>query len=167
MGANGSRSYTLPLAQLQALVGKKFPQQRRLSGLIELTLLRPRLRLLPETNRLGTLIDLSASELVMGTRYDGTMDLDYGIRFDATDGRIRMADVHVGKVSIPAVPAPYQPLFTRNAPRMAEQLLDGLVLHEIKPEELAMVNGLGFKVGEVRVTRDGLRVELLPVLSVP
>lgn len=167
LGPNGSRSYTLPLTQLQDLIGKKFPQRRRLSSLIELSLLRPRLRLLPDTNRLGTMIDLSVSEMVMGTRYDGTMDLDYGIRFDAKDGRIRMADVHVGKVDVPSVPTPYQPIFTRNAPRMAEQLLDGLVLHEIKPEELAMVNGLGFKVGEVRVTREGLRVELLPVLGGP
>lgn len=166
-GANGTRSYTLPLAQLQELIGKRFPVRRSLSGLIDLTLLNPRLRLLPESNRLGTLIDLSATEQIMGTRYDGAMDLDYGIRFDAKDGRIRMADAHVSKVDFPAVPAQYQPLFTRNVPRVAEQLLDGMVLHEIKPEQLAMVNGLGFRMGEVRVTREGLRVELLPVLGGP
>ncbi|MGB3069440.1 MAG: DUF1439 domain-containing protein [Ottowia sp.] len=167
VGEGGARSYTLPSAQLQELIGKRFPVRRSLSGLIELTLLNPRLRLLPETNRLGTQIDLSAAEKIMGTRYAGAMDLDYGIRFDAKDGRIRMADVHVAKVDFPAVPGEYQPLFTRNAPRLAEQLLDGMVLHEIKPEQLAMVNGLGFRVGEVRVTREGLRVELLPVLGGP
>ena len=165
MGANGTRSYALTLAQLQELISKKFPQRRSFSGLMELTLLNPRLRLLPETNRLGTLIDLSASELLMGTRYSGTMDLDYGIQFDAKDGRIRMADVHVGKLDFPAVPAPYQAIFVRNASRMAEQALNGMELHEIKPEQLAMVNGLGFRVGAVRVTREGLRVELLPVLG--
>ena len=165
VGPNGTRSYTVPLAQLQELIGRKFPQRRRLSGLIELTLLRPRLRLLPEANRLGTLIDLVAAEMVMGTRYEGSMDLEYGVRFDAADGRIRMSDVRVGKVDVPAVPLPYQPLFQNHAPRVAEQLLDGLILHEVKPEELAMVNGLGFKVGEVRVAREGLRVELLPVFG--
>lgn len=166
-GEGGTRSYTLPLTQLQELISKRFPARRSLSGLVELTLLNPRLRLLPESNRLGTLIGLSAAEQIMGTRYDGVMDLDYGISFDAKDGRIRMTDVHVGKVDFPAVPAQYQPLFTRNAPRVAEQLLSGMVLHEIKPEQLAMVNGLGFRVGEVRVTREGLRVELLPVLGGP
>ena len=35
-----------------------------------------------------------------------------------------------------------------------------------KPDQ-AMVNGLGFRLGEVRVTREGRRVELLPALGAP
>ncbi|WP_156909372.1 DUF1439 domain-containing protein [Ottowia thiooxydans] len=166
-GADGTRSYTLPRAQLEELIGKKFPQQRRLSGLIDVTLQRPRLQLLPETNRLGTSIDLTAAEMLLGTRYEGRVDLDYGIRFDAADGSIRMVDVRVGKVDFPSVPQQYQPLFARAAPRMVEQLLNGMVLQEIKPDQLALVNGLGYRVGEVRVTREGLRVELLPALPGP
>ncbi|MBH1965159.1 MAG: hypothetical protein I8H77_12530 [Comamonadaceae bacterium] len=166
-GADGTRSYTLPKAQLEELIGKKFPQQRRVSGVIDLTFQRPRLSLLPDTNRLGTSIDLTAAEMLLGTRYNGTVDLDYGIRFDAADGSIRMTDVRVGKVDFATVPQQYQPLFARTAPRMVEQLLNGMVLHEIKPDQLAMVNGLGFRVGEVRVTREGLRVELLPALGGP
>ena len=166
-GAGGPRSYTLSLTQLEKLIGGKFLQRRQLAGLMEITLLRPRLRLLPETNRLGTLIDLLVSEQVMGKRYEGTMDLDYGIRFDAADGAIRMVDVRVGKVEFPAMPEQLRPLFARAAPRLAEQSLNEMVLHKIEPDQLTMVNGLGYRVGEVRVTREGLRVELLPVLAVP
>ncbi len=164
---SGTRSYTLPQADLEELIGTKFPQRRRLSGLVDISLKRPRLRLLPDSNRLGTLIDLSATELVLGTSYDGVMDLDYGIGFDAADGRIRMTDVHVGRVDFPAVPAQYQSLFAQAAPRVAEQALNGLVLHEVTPEQLALVNGLGFKVGAVQVVREGIRVELLPALGMP
>lgn len=165
--SSGPRSYTLPLAQLEKLIGGKFPQRRQLAGLMEITLLKPRLRLLPETNRLGTLIDLLVSEQVMGRRYEGTMDLDYGIRFDASHGAIRMVDVRVGKVEFPAMPEQFRPLFARAAPRLAEQSLNEMVLHKIEPDQLTMVSGLGFRVGEVRVTHEGLRVELWPVLAVP
>lgn len=160
--ARGARSYTLPLAQLEKLIGGKFPQRQRLSGLMEIALLRPRLRLMPEANRLGTMIDLLVSEQLWGRRYEGTMDLDYGIRFDAADGAIRMVDVRVGKVDFPAMPDQFRPLFDRAAPRLAEQSLNDMVLHKIEPDQLAMVNGLGYRVGEVRVTREGLKVDLLP-----
>ena len=161
----GARSYTLPLAQLEKLIGAKFPQRRQISGLMEITLLRPRLRLLPEANRMGTMIDLLVSEQLLGRRYEGTMDLDYGIRFDAADGAVRMVDVRVSKVDFPAMPEQLRPIFARAAPRLAEQSLNEMVLHKIEPAQLAMVNGLGYRVGEVRVTREGLKINLLPALA--
>lgn len=163
--ARGPRSYTLPLSQLEELIGGKFPQRRQLSGLMEITLLRPRLRLLPEANRMGTMIDLLVSEQLLGRRYEGTMDLDYGIRFDAADGAVRMVDVRVSKVDFPAMPEQLRPIFARAAPRLAEQSLNEMVLHKIEPAQLAMVNGLGYRVGEVRVTREGLKINLLPALA--
>ncbi|MBY4597673.1 DUF1439 domain-containing protein [Ottowia caeni] len=165
--SSGPRSYTLPLAQLEKLIGRKFPQRRQLAGLMEITLLRPRLRLLPETNRLGTMIDLLVSEQVVGKRYEGSMDLDYGVRFDASDGSVRMVDVRVGKVEFPAMPEQFRPLFARAAPRLAEQSLNEMVLHKIEPDQLSMVSGLGYRVGEVRVTREGLKVDLLPASAAP
>ncbi len=160
--AGKPRSYTLPLAQLEKLIGSKFPQRRQLAGLMEVALLRPRLRLLPEANRVGTMIDLLVSEQLMGRRFEGTMDLDYGIRFESSDGSVRMVDVRVGKVDFPAIPEQLRALVARAAPRLAEQSLNELVLHKIEPDQLTMVNGLGYRVGEVRVTREGLKVDLLP-----
>lgn len=165
--SRSARSYTLPLAQLEKLIGGKFPQRRQMAGLMEVALLRPRLRLLPEVNRLGTMIDLLVSEQFMGRRFEGTMDLDYGIRFEPSDGSVRMVDVRVGKVDFPAIPEQLRAFVARTAPRLAEQSLNELVLHKIEPDQLTMVNGLGYRVGEVRVTRQGLRVELVPIFATP
>lgn len=165
--ATGRRTYTLALDQLEALVRPKFPQQRQLSGWMDIRLDRPRLRLIPQSNRLGTTLDLSATERFLGTQHDGTMDLDYGIRFQASDRTIRMSEVRVRSLDFPAVPLQYQALFTQAAPRLAEQVLDGMVLHEVSLDQLALVDGLGFRVGEVRVTQKGLRVELVPVWGTP
>ena len=73
--------------------------------------------------------------------------------------------MHVNAVDFATVPPAYRGEFQRNAPRVAEQLLEGLVLHEIKREQLEMLDGMGFAVGELRVTPEGLRVQLVPALG--
>ena len=46
-------------------------------------------------------------------------------------------------------------------------MLNGIVFHEIKPDQLAMVNALGFLLGEVRVTREGPRADLFLAFGAP
>ncbi len=163
----GTRSYTLPQAELQSLIDRRFPYRRSLSGLLDIALLHPRMRLLPQENRLGTQLDIAVAERVMGTHYDGSMDLDYGIRFEPQDRTIRLVGVRVHRVEFPGVPPAYSQALAQAAPRAAEQLLEGAVLHEVKADQLALLGGLGLAVGEVRVTPQGLRVELVPGLGKP
>lgn len=164
--AAAGRSITLGLAQLDEELRRRFPLTRQVSGgLFELTLLRPRVRLLPERDRLGTQLDLALTELLMGTRHAGQMDLDYGLRFDAPSRTIRLRDVRVHQVDFPTVPPPFQADFARHAPPLAEQLLEGLALHQIPREQLMLLDGLGFKVAALRVVPQGLRVELKPALG--
>lgn len=163
----GTRSYTLPQAELQSLIDRRFPYRRSLSGLLDIALLHPRMRLLPQENRLGTQLDIAVAERVMGTRYDGSMDLDYGLRFEPQDRTIRLVGVRVHRVEFPGVPPAYSQALAQAAPRAAEQLLEGAVLHEVKADQLALLGGLGLAVGEVRVTPQGLRVELVPGLGKP
>ena len=50
--------YTVPLAQLQAMVDPKFPRSVPVQGMFNLTVQTPHLRLLPEVNRLGAAMAL-------------------------------------------------------------------------------------------------------------
>jgi hypothetical protein len=40
-------------------------------------------------------------------------------------------------------------------------------LHTLEPEQLAVVEGLGYAIGEFQVTPAGLRVVLMPALAPP
>ena len=166
-GGDGTRSITLGQTQLNDELLRRFPLTRRVSSVFDVSLRNPRVQLLPERNGLGTQLDISVTELLMGSRHDGRMDLDYGLRFDAPTRTIRLAGVHVKAVDFAGVPAAYRGEFSRQAPRVAEQLLEGMVLHEIKREQLDMLGGMGFAVGELRVTPQGLRVQLVPALGKP
>ena len=53
-------SYTVTAAHLQAALAARFPRRQPVAGLAELELQAPRLRLLPEENRVGAELALQA-----------------------------------------------------------------------------------------------------------
>ena len=160
--ANALRTITLSQAKLNELVAKRFPYTRTFSGLAELSLQSPRLRLLPQDNRLGTALDLVVAERLTGSRYSGGIDLDYGLRFDDQEGAIRMTDVKVNRIAVDQVPPAQRQLISQYAPRAAETLLSNMVLYRIPDEYLSMARNLGWVVSTLRVQPDGLRIELGP-----
>ena len=159
---NALRTITLSQAKLNELVATRFPYSRNYSGLVDLTLQSPLLRLLPQTNRLGTAVDLVVAERLTGSRYTGGMDLDYGLRFDDKEGAIRMADVKVNRVAVDQVPPAQRQLLSQYAPRAAETLLSNMVLYRIPEEYLGMARNLGWVVSTLKVLPEGLRIELGP-----
>ena len=160
--ANALRTITLSQAKLNELVAKRFPYTRNFSGLADLSLQSPRLRLLPQDNRLGTALDLVVAERLTGSRYSGGIDLDYGLRFDDQEGAIRMTDVKVNRIAVDQVPPAQRQLISQYAPRAAETLLSNMVLYRIPDEDLSMARYLGWVVSTLRVQPDGLRIELGP-----
>jgi hypothetical protein len=162
--APGSKTFTVAPEQLQQAIGKRFPYQQKLADVLDLKILSPRLALLPATNRLGTELDLNLLERIGGRTYTGTMALDYGLRFEASDKSVRMTGVRVSSVKLNNVPEPFNDAISRHMPRLAEQLLTDYPLHTFSEQDLSLVSGLGFEPGEIRVTPQGLRVTLDPML---
>jgi hypothetical protein len=161
--APGSKTVTIAQDQLQATIGKRFPYQQKLADVLDLKILSPRLALLPDTNRIGTELDLNLLERIGGRTYTGTMALDYGLRFEASDKSVRMTGVRVSSVKLNNVPEPFNEAISRHMPRMAEQLLNNYALHTFSEQDMMLVSGLGFEPGEIKVTPKGLRVTLDPM----
>ncbi|MDO5288401.1 MAG: hypothetical protein Q4F13_02030 [Pseudomonadota bacterium] len=159
---NALRGLTLSPQQLNALLARQFPYTRSFSGLADLTLQSPSLSLLPASNRLATAFGLVVTERLMGTRYSGGMDLDYGLRFDATQGAIRMADARVNRLSIDQLPRAQQQLVSQWAPMVAEHLLADMVIYRFAPAQLELARNLGWVVNALRVQPDGLHIAMGP-----
>ena len=143
---------------------KRFPYQQKLADVLDLKIMSPRLALLPDTNRIGTELDLNLLERIGGRTYTGTMALDYGLRFERSDNTVRMTGVRVSSVRLNDVPEPFNGAISRHMPRMAEQLLSNYALHTFSDQDMSFVSGLGFEPGEIKVTPKGLRVTLDPML---
>ena len=164
IAAPGSKTVTIPQEQLQEKIAKRFPYQQKLADVLDLKIMSPRLALLPDTNRIGTELDLNLLERIGGRTYTGTMALDYGLRFERSDNTVRMTGVRVNSVRLNDVPEPFNGAISRHMPRMAEQLLSNYALHTFSEQDMSLVSGLGFEPGEIKVTPKGLRVTLDPML---
>ena len=158
----GPFSYTIPQATLQQAIAKRFPYRQSLGDLLEMQVQTPRLSLLPERNRIATVLDLALSGRLMGDAYSGTIGMDYGLRFEPRDNTIRMTNVQVTSLNLDGVPAPYQGVVQRYAPRLAEQLFDDFPLHRISAKDMARASDWGYELGGFKVTREGLQVTLNP-----
>ncbi len=163
----GARSLTFTEAELNQATAQHFPMQRSVQGLLQIELSRPQVRLQSASNRLRTSVALRVSEPFTGRAYDGVVSVNHGLRYEASDRSLRMTAVQVDRVDFPSVPEPYRRLLADSAPQVVAQALTEMPLYTAKPEQTAVLEGMGFAIGELQVTPAGLRIVLMPALLAP
>ncbi len=159
--ARSQPSYTVSSQQLQEAVAKRFPLKYPVGGLLDLTLLTPQLRLLPTLNRLGTDIVVDASGPALQRNYTGTFDVDFALRYEASDQSIRAHQLRVNSLRLAGLPPGPSALIEAFGPSLAGQTLQEVVLHRLKPEDLALANGMGLEPGTITVTAKGLTIAFI------
>lgn len=155
-GAQAQPSYTVTTAQLQDAVAKRFPLRKRAEGILDITVQAPQLRMMPELNRLGAVMAVEAGGPALRRAYPGTFDLDFALRYEASDMTIRAHQLRVNTLQFEGVPPEVSLLLASYGPQLAEQALQGAVLHTLKPQDLALPDSMGVQPGSITVTARGL-----------
>jgi len=158
----GARSISISQAQLQQAVAAKFPLARSWQGMVVIQLQKPKVELLAQSNSLRAAFDIWVTEKLMGNEYPGQMTLDFGLAFHDADASIRLHNVRVQQLQMQGVPAAYQGMFQTYAPRLAEQVLQGLLVYELPASQRMLLQGLGYTVERMEVQEQGLRIVLAP-----
>lgn len=164
-GLGGPQVITLDEAELNRLVAKNFPQQRRALEILELKIDVPRVTLQPQSNRLATEFDVTATERLGARSYAGQLALDYALRYDETGQAVRMIDVRVRRLQFDGAGERLAPLVDRLGSLLAEQVLADAVVHRFRPEDLARGSARGVQPGAVTVTARGVEITLVPARS--
>jgi hypothetical protein len=159
----GPRTVEVTQAQLEQLLARRFPLTRRVLEIFDVTVSAPRLRLLPESNRIATDFDLGSTDRLLRSQHSGALALSFGLRFEPSDNTLRVTQVRVERLQIDGAPAPLQRQFERIGTLIAEQALDDQVIHTLRPKDVEAVQGRGYRPSELRVTPRGLLVTLLPI----
>lgn len=157
----GGPGYRISLAQLEGALAERFPLRYPVSGLFDLTVDTPRLRLLPELNRLGSELLLQAAGPALQRSYRGDVDLDFALRYEAADRTIRAQHLRVNAVHMDGLNREGQLLLQRAAADMARQSLAEVVLHRLRPGDLALADAMGLQPGAITVTPAGLAVDFV------
>jgi hypothetical protein len=154
--ARAQPSFKVSAEQLQQAVARRFPLRYPVGGLLDLNVQAPRLRLLPELNRLGTEMVVEASGPALKRSYTGLFDLDFALRYEATDQSIRAYQLRVNSLRFDGLaPGPSQ-LLDAYGPALAAQTLHEVVLHQLSPQDLALPDAMGLQPDSITVTAQGL-----------
>ena len=157
-GALAQPSYTVPLAQLQEMVATKFPRSVPVQGLFDLNLQAPQLRLLPAVNRLGATMAVDAAGPALRRSHSGTFDVEFALRYEASDRTLRAHQIKLGRLDFPTLKPAVTDLLNAYGPVLAEQSLREVTLHQLRPQDTAVFDGLGLQPGPITVTAKGLTV---------
>jgi uncharacterized protein DUF1439 len=159
----GTKTMTFSEADLARMLESHGPFQKRLLDVLDVRINRPSVRLLPESNRLSTDLDVATTERISGKTYSGRIAVDYALRYDEAAQAIRMTQVRVNKLQIDNLPSPEKTGLNRLGTLIAEQLLNDAVLYRFRASDLKNAEGHGYKPSAVTVTSRGVEVTLAPI----
>ena len=160
------RSITLSEAELQAQLARRFPLQRSVLDSLELQLSDPVLRLDAPANRLAIELTLQGSERRSGRSLQARIALDYGLRWEPSDGSVRLVQPRVRSLQFSDAAlgsARRAELLQRMGITLAERLLDDLVLYRVPDQRLRALRAAGLQPGELKVTPAGLQITIEPL----
>lgn len=160
--AGAQPSYTVSAEQLRQVVSQRFPLRYPVAGLFELAIQAPRLRLLPEENRVGSVLLMEAAGPALRRAHGGSVDLDFALRYEPTDRSIRAHDIRVHAVRLPSLSGDAAALIDAYARDSVRRALLEIVLYNLRPQDLALAHTMGFEPGEITVTREGLVIGFVP-----
>ena len=149
---------TVSTAVLQSSVAQRFPIRYPVQGLLNLDLQPPTLSLLPAQNRLRAAMVVDAAGPALNRSHRGTFDLDFALRYEASDRTLRAHQIRLGRLDFPTLKPAVTDLLNAYGPVLAEQSLREVTLHQLRPQDTAVFDGLGLQPGPITVTAKGLEV---------
>lgn len=149
-------AYRVSLQQLEQALQERFPLRHPVAGLFDVVLAVPRLRLLPEANRVASELPVQVAGPALRRSYSGELGLDFGLRYEAADRTLRAHDVRVQSLQVPGLTGQAAALLQQAASDLAAQALLEVVLHRLQPRDLALTDAMGLQPGAITVTRTGL-----------
>lgn len=164
MSPPGPRTVRISEVQLVERLARQFPYTHRYMELVEVRFSDPRVRLLPEDNRVATRLDVAVGLLdALPRQRQGTVTLSYGLRLSMDDRTVRLHGLQVDALEVPGLPAPVAALLQRLTGALVQEQFRDVVVHHLSEGDLRSVRGWAYEPGGVQVVPGGLDLQLMPV----
>lgn len=160
--AQSKPSYTVSAEQLQEAVAQRFPLRYQVAGLLDLDVKSPLLRLLPEQNRLAAAVAVHAGGPALGRSYPGSFDIDFALRYEPSDQTLRAHQIQVRTLRMEGLNPGATELLQGTLPGLVRDNLREVVVHRLRPQDLALPDSMGLRPDTITVTREGLEIGFAP-----
>jgi hypothetical protein len=156
---------TLTQSDLDRLVQRHFPAERRLLEVFEVNMSTPRVRLLPERNRLAAMLEIQVRDRLLGGQWQGRLDVDAVLRWEPSDQTVRMTQVRVQDLAFASAAEPVRNAGTRLGALLAERVLEDMSLYRLPPDKAEELKRRGLAPAAVTVTSRGVEITFQPLPS--
>lgn len=151
-GLLGPRVVTLTPQAMSERLAKEFPLDRRLLELVDVRVSDPRVKPDPDSGRLRADFRVQATERLSGARIDATLGVLAGLRWQASDGTLRLERVDL---DLPP-PAGREPAWwLRVGSVLGARVFDDRVVWRAPADS-------GLTVERITVTAAGVELKLVP-----
>jgi hypothetical protein len=166
-GLLGPPTVTLSEADIAHLMERHFPLDRSLLDIFDATVNAPRIRLLPERNRLAAVVGVRVRNRLLALNWQGQLDFDAALRWDAGDQTVRLSQVRVQDLAFAEPGALNRNTVERLGAALAERVLEGSAIYRLPAERAAQLRAKGYVPGGVNVTPRGLEIGFVPLPAAP
>lgn len=151
-------SVLLDAEQLQRLVERAFPLDRRLLDVLDVSIDTPRVALLADRNRLATALSVATRDRLFGGRWTGRVALDSALRWEPSDHSLRLTQVQVQSFELDGGGSMARTQAERLGAVLAERVLEDFPIYRLSDERAAALRRAGRVPSAVTVTRRGVEV---------
>lgn len=158
----GPQTLSWSEADVNRMLEKRFPMDKRVLEMLDVTVTRPGVKLVAVSNRLATDLHITALDRLFGNSYHGRIAVESGLRYEPSDHTLRLVDVRLSAFSLDRTgTAPRVPL-QRLGAALVETMLDDAIIHRVSDEKLARLSQFGYQPEQVRITERGLELTVVP-----
>lgn len=157
----GPRRIELSQSRLQAGLERRFPLRNRMLELFDVQLTRPRLAILPETDRVGLALDVSVSPPFLRQSWNGALALSGHLVLDNVRNAVVLSATHVDSFDVEGMDGNRVRELGRAADVLINQLMRDMPVYSFHPEDLRYA-GVQFVPTRIETAPGALFVTLEP-----
>jgi hypothetical protein len=158
----GPRRVELSQDRLQAGLERRFPLRNRMLELFDVQLYRPRLAIMPDTDRVGLTLDVSVSPPFLRQSWNGTLALSGHLVLDNVRNAVVLSATHVDGFDVEGMDGNRVRDLGRAADLLVNQLMRDMPVYSFHPEDLRYA-GVQFVPTRLETAPGALFVTLEPV----
>jgi hypothetical protein len=144
--------------EIDNLVARQFPLERRVLELFDLRLTGPKVALLAERNRLATTLEIAARERFLRSEWKGRLAFDAALRWEPSDRSVRLAQVRVQDFAFEGSAGANRSGAERLGGALIERAIEDLSLYTLPAERAEQLAKSGYRPAAVTVTSRGVEI---------
>ena len=158
----GERTVSVSEAQLQQKLNERLAIPISLLKIFDMNLSNSTVKFDSVTGRMTTTFDTQLTSKLSNKILAGKLGISGKLRFDEATSSIVLDDTKVESLNLDGLGGKYSEFFSLIAQQLGGEMLNGLPLYTVKPEDLK-ISSTQYSPKDMQITDKGLQITLTPV----